>query len=551
MMVMGAFLIGVLITALTVPTHSTKGAVLGGLGVSTSATEGSPAPEAVSAGGVGGAGGVGSAGGAGGGAPGGVAVGVGGTTVAGGTGGGGGGGLPDTVAASGATGAGELASGPRGSSGVGGYNAAPAGGNGGATASGVTATSVNVGIFGGNSQAVSAACPRCGGVNEGTDEALVAGLFALWHKEGKLPIYGRDFNPEFEDVGDLDSSDDASACDALVAEHPLVILTAAGADGADNCFTEQDHILLVDGAGGIQEEQVLQSFPYFWELSPNIETIQVGFAQWANQMGLLKGQVIGVYSPNDASDFAYATNEQQDLEATFFAELKQLGYHVTEDYEYNEEGASDDPIAAAKMKAEGVTTLFIFGDLTEPSGFQNQAEQIEYNPKYPITDEGGQNFDDSLADVEYNANAENGNYLYANRWWNWSARDPATPADNPAAVECLTAFENAAHATLDVYNDDAKIHYILDECADLQVIRQAIVNAGPHLTQATFNAGMAQIQNMQTGEFSSITFGPHRYFGDNDWQSALFNRNRWQPSDDYVKTLGPYTPFSTFDDWPA
>ena len=522
-MVMGAFLAGVLITALFVPRHTPSGVRSGGVTGQNTFGAGTDS-QSVSGGNAGGGaagtgtGGVGSAAGSELGAPGGGPNG----TIAG-------------AAASGTGGSGAGSPGP--------------GTNGGATAKGVTATSITIGVIGGNSQDVTPACPRCGGISQATDQAMVTGLFRLWHKEGKLPIYGRDFTATYQDINDFDMTAGTSQCEALLAQNPFVTMTAVGASGAQSCLTEQHHALMVDAAGGVDTAQVLRSRPYFWELSPSIETIQVNYADWANQVGLLKGHVIGVYSPSDASQFAYSANEQEDLQATFFNQLHQLGYGVKVDYQYQNEGTSDDSVAVQKMATQGVTTVFIFGNLTEPSGFQNQAEQIGYHPKYPIADEGGFNFDDALADVEYNAGAEDGNMLFGNRWWNWSTRKPATPADNPAATECLTAYETQTGTTLDVYSNDSQVRYILDECADLQVIRQAIANAGPDLTQTSFAAGMFNIHGMDTAEFQSVTFHPDKLFGDDTWQSAQFSKSRWQPSNDYIKMLGPYTAFAKISTW--
>jgi hypothetical protein len=263
----------------------------------------------------------------------------------------------------------------------------------------------------------------------------------------------------------------------------------------------------------------------------------VNWADWANQQGLLKGQVLGLYAPDDSG----GDPKVELMNATFIAELKRLGYTVKVPYYYNitNQGASDDSLAAQKMRANGVTVMFVVNGLQEPSGIQNQAEQLGYRPKYPVAEVNG-SFADALADVAYNATAEDGNKLFANTWWNFSTRKPATAADNPAAQECISAYEDQTHTVLDVYNDDATLHYLLDECSDMQVALAAITNAGPRLTVGSFTQGLDQIHAMATGEYASVTFGPGRWTGDDLWQTAQFNKARWQPSNDYIKRVGGY-----------
>lgn len=416
-------------------------------------------------------------------------------------------------------------------------------GNGGATALGVTATSINVGIVGGNSTGITPACPRCGQGGQATDEALVTGLLSQWHKQGKLPIYGRDFTPVFQESNDLDATgaSETSACQNLVAKKPFVALTGSGAEGADSCLAGQFRTLTVNAIGGVARADLRADYPYLWEVGPSAETAFTNAAHWADREGLLKGQVLGLFAPADSSTYG---NVQEIINATFVTELRRLGYHLAIDYQWSGTGQSDDAIAVQKMKTAGVTVVFVTTGFTEPAGFQNQAEQIGYRPKYPAVGYASSSFTDATADLAWNANAEDGNLLFATSWWGpWSRRNPATAAGNTTVQECLDAYESASHTKLDVYNDDAKILYLLSECSDLEVILQAVRNAGPILTQGTFIRGIEAIQHLETPMFWSVSFGPQRIEGSDDWQSAQFNKNRWQPSNDYIDRVGPPQPW--------
>jgi hypothetical protein len=522
---MAAFVAGILAAALFIPNHASPGSgVSGGVAAASSASGSKTASgQSASAGAL--------------------------TSTTDGSG-------PFTTGNSGAGAASAAASGPLGT--TGGTKGATAGAssgtkatgttttavNSGASAQGVTATSVKLAVLGGSSQTVGSACPRCNNGGEATDEAIVNGLIALWHKQGKLPVAGRNIVPVFADANELDTTGASveSACEQLGDQAPFVALT--GFDiGGDSCLTTKYHAFTFDGGGGAELGTASPDFPYFWEVGPSLEQSLTSWASWANAEGLLKGHTLGLYAPNDEADSGF----QELLNATFIPELQQLGYHLAVDYAYGQSSASDDPIAVQKMKAAGVDVVFVFGSLTEPSGFQSAAEQLGYNPTYPTVDAGDGAFADSLADVGYNANAENGDLGLGSRWWDWSSGDPATPADNPAASDCVEAYEQETGTTLDVYNNDAVLRYILDECSDMQVILQGLENTGPDLTSQSFIHGMEQVQNVQTAEYESVSFanGPGTE-GDNDWQTAQFNKNRWQPTDDVWGMTGPYGTWAQF-----
>jgi hypothetical protein len=515
--VMAAFLAGILVAALFIPNHARPGSTTqGALGVAgSSAASGSTAPGQS-------------------------------TTTTDGS-------APSTASNSasgpfgvkGVTTAGGVTGAHRGTSTPGVTTAgAASAANSGASAQGVTATSIKLGVLGGSSATVGSACPRCNNGGQATDQAMVNGLIALWHKQGKLPVDGRNIVPVFASANDLDATGVTvqSACEQLGGQAPFVALTGFSI-GGDDCLGQTYHVFAFDSSAGASLGSHSKSYPYFWEVGPSLEQSLTSWASWANAEGLLKGHVLGLYAPNDQADSGF----QELLSATFRARLQQLGYHLAVDYAYGQNSSSDDPIAVQKMKAAGVNVVFVFGSLTEPSGFQNDAQQLGYSPTYPTVDAGDGAFADSLADVAYNGNAENGSLGLGSRWWDWSSRNPATPADNPAAADCVNAYEQQTGTTLDVYSNDAVLRYILDECSDMQVILQGLENAGPDLTSQTFIHGMEQVQNMQTGEYESVSFtnGPGTE-GDNDWQTVQFNQNRWQPSNDLWGVTGPYGNWSEF-----
>src|SRR5207248_6840886 len=130
-----------------------------------------------------------------------------------------------------------------------------------------------------------------------------------------------------------------------------------------------------------------------------------------------------------------------------------LGYSLKVDITYG--SAPNDGVAVAKFRSGGCTVALVMGGLlTEPSGFQNIAEQQGYRPKYPIAETSAE-MNEAVADVTYNANAEDGNIGMKTEFFNWSSRRPPVPVDNAAAQYCLNAYQSYEHRALDVYDNTA------------------------------------------------------------------------------------------------
>lgn len=410
--------------------------------------------------------------------------------------------------------------------------------NGGATFRGVTANKIVIGMANLDSSTMGAACPRCGN-GAGADGAAADALVAAWHRDHLLPVNGRDFDVVNVKYNVLNSEDERSACLEMAQQvHPFLVGGVSMAGGLDQCLAEQNHLLTIDGQQSGDEAYLAQAAPYAWQIQPSEDRVWRNFAPWADRHNLLKGQVLGMYSPDDSVQ-GYA-GVQEDLNRSFRAQLHRLGYKLAVDMTYGQ--APDDALAVERFRSAGVTVAFIFGLLTEPSGFQTVAVQQGYYPKYPIAEVQNETTD-AVADVTYNANAEDGNLAMKTQFFDWSARSPATPLNNAAASYCVNAYSAYTHRTLDVYNNDAELHYLLEICSVLSVARQAILNAGPDLTQSSFVAALEQIHGMQTAYEPVLSFSATKHDGGDEFADAQFNKNRWQPTNDYWKSITPWMPF--------
>jgi hypothetical protein len=287
---------------------------------------------------------------------------------------------------------------------------------------------------------------------------------------------------------------------------------------------------------GADQSALEQAGTLEWQVGPTPDTVWANFPVFLDKQSLLKNQVLCMDSPDDS----VTAGVQEDLNASFRAELRKLGYRLEVDITYG--SAPNDGVAVEQFRTKGCTVALIMGfSLTEPSGFQSVAEQQGYRPKYPIA-ESSSEMNDGVADVTYNATAEDGNIGFKAEFAQWTSRQPPVAAGNAAANYCLSAFQAYEHHSLDLYNDYAVVVNALESCAPLEVARQAIANAGPDLTWNSFVAGMERISNMQTSDYFSVSFGPAKQAGSNEWAPAQFNKNRWQPEDTFWGIRGPWTP---------
>src|SRR5262245_58311979 len=113
-----------------------------------------------------------------------------------------------------------------------------------------------------------------------------------------------------------------------------------------------------------------------------------------------------MYSPADST----TASIQDALTKNFRPGCPQTRYKLAVDMTYDlAQSASSDSVAVQRFIAAGVTVALIFGALIEPSGFQQRAEALRYRPKYPIAETSSETTD-AVADVGYNAAAQDGNY---------------------------------------------------------------------------------------------------------------------------------------------
>lgn len=414
-------------------------------------------------------------------------------------------------------------------------NAAPAGGNGGATAPGVTEKAIKLTHLSGDSASVGAVCPRCGNDKSGSEGGAVKALLAAWRRDGKLPIYGRDLEVTTRSFELLSAEAARNSCvQAVQVDKPFAVISGIGQFTGD-CVAREFKKLYISGQS-VGDDDLLRSAPRIVQVYPTRSKVWRNYVEWLDRKGLLKGQVLGMYSPADSS----TTSVQDSLTKSFRQELAAKGYKLAVDMTYDlAQSASTDTVAVQRFMGERVTVALIFGALTEPSGFQNRAEALGYRPKYPVAETGNETTD-AVADVGYNAEAQNRNLGLKTERWEWAARRPATPAGNETAAYCLKAYQDFYKRQLDVFDHDAEIHTIQHDCSVLEVLRQALINAGPNLTERSFFEGLYKIKNFETSDIARVSYAPGKHAGSDVFADTEFRKERFPASNNYWGTTSPW-----------
>lgn len=392
---------------------------------------------------------------------------------------------------------------------------------------GVTSNTVTIGVATQNLDSLGPICPRC---RSGQADQAAAALVAAWHRDGLLPVHGRDFKVITRDYDILDPSAQRSACVAFAnQDKPFAVIDGTGKLAA-NCLAPEFKIFGFGGVANIDEDLIQADAPYYTAIPASPDRVLRNWVPWLKMMHLLDGQVLGMYSDADAT-FGFG---QADLTRDFRNPLKQAGYKLAVDVVSPSGGNNSDAgVAVERFRAAGVTValqLTAFGTIQ----FQSAAEAQGYRPKYPMVDTSALLGDDATADIMYNPDAEDGNYGLGQSSWDWSSSNPAVPKGNPPATYCINAFQTYVHRQVDVYANDAEVRIVLDMCSMMEVMRKAIDLAGPVLNGDTFLQGLYQVRNLQTSAYTSVSFASGKLGGQDQWWTIQDKKSRWQPTNDYM-----------------
>jgi hypothetical protein len=268
------------------------------------------------------------------------------------------------------------------------------------------------------------------------------------------------------------------------------------------CVAAENHTPVITSDGPANE--------VYQRAAPNLYTIMLSatdqltnLVYWAHDKGYLQNRKIGVYYANDAVS-------QQLVDSGLQVPLLRLGSKITARATTgNANGGPEDALAVQRFQSSGVDLVIL---MTSDLGFLQQADAQNYHPHYMGSDFNG--YTTYLNAENFPADQFDGS--------------PAVTVTDRGLLTTGAPISSSARQCLDDYNQYTGSHYapppvgghetaayvyVMLACDEGQLLLHALQSAGRDLNAASFETGLAGIQNQAMNYFPDLSFGPGRYEG--------------------------------------
>ncbi|MEZ5168432.1 MAG: ABC transporter substrate-binding protein [Acidimicrobiales bacterium] len=353
----------------------------------------------------------------------------------------------------------------------------PGGGNG-ATFRGVTADSIKVGITAVDWDALAAANIRFGRSNSA--DLYVAALEAVNDRGG---IHGRTLEPVVEYFLPIGSTDFDRACTSLTEDEDVFVAIGQALDSNVLCFTEL-HDTAAVMLTGMTDELVARSNAPYATVWSSLENRAAAFVAAMQDAGALDGATIGVVGSADVSEIEYRT---------IVDAFEDAGHDVVEGLLA---ANADDILETQRQQAlvfERMTQAGV--DLTVsttgvPLEIANAIDAGYTSEHWALaTVMTAQGLTDAGVDQSYLDGALG--------VVNTPVGTPAQPmlADDPVASACVDDLV-ARTGHLLPYALGAETNDLVEAlyaCSAVAILEEALLAAGPDLTNDSFEAGLGSI----------------------------------------------------------
>jgi hypothetical protein len=358
---------------------------------------------------------------------------------------------------------------------------------------GVTPEVIRVGILAYDWDRLAALGVSFGTTNTG-DLALAA-LAAINDRGG---IHGRMIDPYLVEFLPVGSDESDKACVELTEDHEVFVVMGTTLNDQVLCFTELNDTAVI-GVTGMTDARRDRSIAPYATVLATTEQRTTAFIEMMQSAGVLDGATVGVIGSADVSEDAFRTMVDGFRTAGFAPVEGLIG------------GNADD--LAASAREQGLIYERMVGagvDLTVsttgvPLEIANAVEAGYQTDQWLLsTVMTGTGLTDAGVPHEY----LDGALAVVNTPVGTSAQ-PAL-ADDPLTAACIDDLvERTGHPlpySLDVETND--IGSGLFTCAIATILEQALLAAGPELTNDSFRAGLESIGDIELPGFSDASLGP-------------------------------------------
>lgn len=374
---------------------------------------------------------------------------------------------------------------------------------GGAAAPGVTAGTIKVDVVYADLGALRALGPAYDNGNVPQQwQALIDG----WHRQGLLPVNGRDIQLVFHSYNVLSPADQRSACIAATQDDKafLVVGVAYFQTGAE-CVAREYHTPLIT-FDGPEAPAFERSYPYLFSIDQASDRLLDNFVYWAQSRGALVGHRIGLYYANDADTTALVNR-------TVKAELAHFGYKVAAEATTGDtNGGPEDAVAVQRFRAANVDLALLF---TSKTGFMQAAQAQGYRPTYLESD-----FLYGTADVTtstYPSGEFDGTYGITTQTGGMqSAGIPPTPG----MAACVQNYERYS-GQQNIPPTAATYGYILISCDEGTALLTGLERAGRNLTVGQFVSSLESLSSFPlVRDLGNASFDLRKHDGANLYRTV-------------------------------
>lgn len=378
---------------------------------------------------------------------------------------------------------------------------------------GVTANSITIGIAVPDLSAIAALGP---GYDQGDLEAHAAAVLAGWQRNHVVPINGRTVNFVYSKFNILDANAARATCVSLMQDQKSFMVIAIHDFGVGDACVSNEYgapVVTTDAPGNDGSDAAYGRTPLLFTLQDSDSRLFRNFVHWADSRGLLRGKRIGIYY---GTDFPGNAVVDKDL----IGELAKLGYTpaAVVSTDQGATGGPTDSLAVQKFRAAGVNLAMLEVSAIAATNFMQQADAQLYHPTY-IDNDTGFSTTDTAASTKP-ADQYDGTYAMTSmRFGEWKSGLGIPP---PAAA-CEANDRAVTGKTVDPNQRDAEWIAMQQMCDEADVVLKALQAAGRNLTVTTFVAALeSQIQHMQMGIHSDVTFGPAKRGGVDQQRTIQF-----------------------------
>ena len=361
---------------------------------------------------------------------------------------------------------------------------------------GVTAESIKIGILAYDWDRLAALGVEFGVSNSG--DLGVAALEAINERGG---IYGRRLEPVLAEFLPVGSTESDEACVKLTEDEEVFLVVGIALNEQILCITEIHETAAIVASGMNDERLGRAKAPYI-----SLVEAQAGraarFVEIMTEAGVIEGQRVGVIGSADVSESGFRSMVEAFRDAGYDPVEGLIGGNADD----LAESAREQGLIYQRMQDAGVTVAVSTTGV--PLEIAN-AFEAGYEPEQWLlsTSMTGRGLTDAGVPHEY----LDGALAVVNTPTGTTAQ-PAL-ADDPLASACLDDLRERTDHPLP-YSLEPPVNNIataLVACSIASIAEAGLTNAGPDLTNDSFQAGLEAIGSIDLPGYLDATIGPDDY----------------------------------------